>query len=239
MPTYTRFSVPTLRGWSNALSGLGYRRDLLLMLSDGRCVRRRRRRRPISHSPGPIGSGGASGASGAFIRGARRSPTIYFALTWGGTTAKACLNPESSARANHSFRSGTRNALRRGAAGYRFRSPAIDMIERSARAVAASHVLIRRGLLQVGPDSAGASPGPVCYGLGNEFPTVTDCELGIGLPQCGLISGRQDAPRSASGAKCDRKTHCRAAGYRCCRSSLGRTRNRNREHARKRQPFTQ
>jgi N-methylhydantoinase A len=38
----------------------------------------------------------------------------------------------------------------------------------------------RGGLLQVGPESAGADPGPVCYGLGNERPTVTDANLVLG-----------------------------------------------------------
>ncbi|MAF49949.1 MAG: hydantoinase/oxoprolinase family protein [Rhodospirillales bacterium] len=38
----------------------------------------------------------------------------------------------------------------------------------------------RGGLLQIGPESAGADPGPVCYGLGNEKPTVTDANLVLG-----------------------------------------------------------
>jgi N-methylhydantoinase A len=38
----------------------------------------------------------------------------------------------------------------------------------------------RMGLLQVGPESAGADPGPVCYGLGGEEPTVTDADLVLG-----------------------------------------------------------
>ncbi len=36
------------------------------------------------------------------------------------------------------------------------------------------------GLLQIGPQSAGSNPGPVCYGLGNEAPTVTDANLVLG-----------------------------------------------------------
>jgi N-methylhydantoinase A len=38
----------------------------------------------------------------------------------------------------------------------------------------------KSGLLQVGPESAGSDPGPVCYGLGNERPTVTDANLVLG-----------------------------------------------------------
>lgn len=40
--------------------------------------------------------------------------------------------------------------------------------------------LDRGGLLQVGPESAGSNPGPVCYGLGNKRPTVTDAHVVLG-----------------------------------------------------------
>src|SRR3546814_13651465 len=38
----------------------------------------------------------------------------------------------------------------------------------------------RGGLLQIGPESAGSDPGPVCYGLGNDRPTVTDANVVLG-----------------------------------------------------------
>ena len=50
------------------------------------------------------------------------------------------------------------------------------------------------GLLQVGPESAGSDPGPVCYGLGNDRPTVTDCNV---------VMGRINADRPIGG-KLDR-----------------------------------
>jgi N-methylhydantoinase A len=47
------------------------------------------------------------------------------------------------------------------------------------------------GLLQVGPDSAGADPGPACYGRGGREPTVTDADLALGyLSPAGLLGGR-------------------------------------------------
>ena len=58
----------------------------------------------------------------------------------------------------------------------------------------------RGGLLQVGPDSAGADPGPVCYGQGNDRPTVTDANV---------VLGRIDAERPIGG-KLDRLDAARA-----------------------------
>ncbi len=61
----------------------------------------------------------------------------------------------------------------------------------------------KSGLLQVGPESAGSDPGPVCYGLGNERPTVTDANLVLGRinpdrPIGGKLSGLDvDAARQA------------------------------------------
>ena len=49
----------------------------------------------------------------------------------------------------------------------------------------------QRGLLQVGPDSAGADPGPACYGRGNPYPTVTDCDLLLGyLDENSFLGGQ-------------------------------------------------
>jgi len=49
----------------------------------------------------------------------------------------------------------------------------------------------RFGMLQVGPASAGAVPGPACYGRGGEMPTITDCNLVLGyLGEDGFLGGR-------------------------------------------------
>ena len=83
-------------------------------------------------------------------------------------------------------------------AGYTLKVPAIDLAEVGAGG--GSHVWIDAGgSLQVGPQSAGASPGPVCYGNGGEIPTVTDANVILGLinPKH-LIGGalRLDAKRA-------------------------------------------
>ena len=64
-------------------------------------------------------------------------------------------------------------------AGYTLKVPAIDLAEVGAGG--GSLVWIDRGgALQIGPESAGASPGPVCYDKGNDTPTVTDANVVLG-----------------------------------------------------------
>jgi N-methylhydantoinase A len=58
--------------------------------------------------------------------------------------------------------------------------PSIDMIEIGAGGGSIARV-DSLGLLKVGPDSAGSSPGPACYGRGGKSPTVTDADLVLGL----------------------------------------------------------
>ena len=64
-------------------------------------------------------------------------------------------------------------------AGYTLKVPAIDLAEVGAGG--GSHVWIDAGgALQAGPESAGASPGPVCYDMGGETPTITDANVMLG-----------------------------------------------------------
>lgn len=55
------------------------------------------------------------------------------------------------------------------------------------------------GMLQVGPESAGASPGPACYGLGGQYPTVTDANVFLGrIPEQALLAGGMSIDVSAA-----------------------------------------
>src|SRR5207253_9574213 len=63
--------------------------------------------------------------------------------------------------------------------GYPIRAPIIDMTECSAGGGSIASV-DGLGVLKVGPRSAGADPGPVCYGRGGTEPTVTDANLALG-----------------------------------------------------------
>ena len=73
-------------------------------------------------------------------------------------------------------------------AGYTLKVPAIDLAEVGAGG--GSHVWIDAGgALQVGPESAGALPGPGLLRPGGEMPTVTDANVHAGLPQPGHLVG--------------------------------------------------
>src|SRR5207247_2730030 len=64
----------------------------------------------------------------------------------------------------------------------------------------------RFGMLQVGPQSAGAVPGPACYGRGGEAPTITDCNLVLGyLGEDGVLGGRMRLQARKARAALDRK----------------------------------
>ena len=83
--------------------------------------------------------------------------------------------------------------------GFPIKIPMIDI-----HAVGAGGGSIARddhGLMKVGPRSAGANPGPVCYGLGNLDPTVTDANVALGiLNQKHLLNGRMAIDANASRA---------------------------------------
>lgn len=86
-------------------------------------------------------------------------------------------------------------------AGYLLKLPAIDLAEVGAGGGSICR-LDAGGAPKVGPDSAGAEPGPVCYGRGGTAPTITDCNLVLGyLDPAGLLSGKLkldvDASRAA------------------------------------------
>jgi N-methylhydantoinase A len=169
-----------------ALKQMGYARELLLVLSDGRLVGADVAKRfPIRL----VQSGPAAGAEAARLFGELAGVADVLCFDMGGTTAKACLIPDGEPERTVSFEVARETRFAEGS-GLPLQIPAIDMIEIGAGGGSIAR-LDGRGLLQVGPDSAGASPGPVCYGLGNTLPTVTDCDLLLGyLDEKNFLGGR-------------------------------------------------
>lgn len=87
--------------------------------------------------------------------------------------------------------------------GYPLKVPMLDIHTVGAGGGSIAHV--DNGLLKVGPRSAGAAPGPVCYGLGNQEPTVTDANVVLGiLNQTHLLNGRMPIDAAASFAAMER-----------------------------------
>ena len=139
-------------------------------------------------------SGPAAGVVGAIDAGERSGPRDLITLDMGGTSADVSLVRDLKADV----------ALERAVAGLPIRLPSIDV-----QTVGAGGGSIawfdRDGLLKVGPESAGADPGPACYGRGGTAPTVTDANLLLGrLSGRGLLGGRMTLDRArAEGAFSD------------------------------------
>jgi N-methylhydantoinase A len=83
------------------------------------------------------------------------------------------------------------------AGGYHVATPAIEITAIGAGGGSIASVL--RGTLRVGPESAGAVPGPACYGRGGQRPTVTDADVVLGiLAPDGFLGGRMSLDRDAA-----------------------------------------
>ena len=96
----------------------------------------------------------------------------------GGTTAKASVIRDGEPDITREFRVGT-DISGAGRSGEPVRIPVVDLAEVGAGGGSIAWV-DRGGMLQVGPRSSGAKPGPACYGLGGEEPTVTDADVVLG-----------------------------------------------------------
>src|SRR6202008_341080 len=106
----------------------------------------------------------------------------------GGTTAKICLIDDGKPQTARSFEIARVGRFRKGS-GLPLRIPVIEMVEIGAGGGSVAHV-DTMGRIAVGPESAGAEPGPACYGRGGFEPAVTDANLAL---------GRYDPARFAGG----------------------------------------
>jgi N-methylhydantoinase A len=125
-----------------------------------------------------VESGPAAGALAASELGRASGYPNLLSFDMGGTTAKACLiengrpfmTTELEVDRIYRFKPGS---------GLPIRAPSIELIEIGAGGGSIARVN-QFGLIKVGPESAGASPGPACYGRGGQLPTVTDADLVLG-----------------------------------------------------------
>jgi N-methylhydantoinase A len=138
-----------------------------------------------------IESGPAAGVVGAHRLGRRLGLDDLMILDMGGTTAKASLIQDGRFTIMPESEVGDGNAGHRlvQGGGYAIQVPTIDIAEVGAGGGSIAEVDSSGGF-KVGPRSAGAVPGPVCYGLGGENPTVTDANVILGYfnPQA-LVGG--------------------------------------------------
>jgi N-methylhydantoinase A len=138
-----------------------------------------------------VESGPAAGVVAAALVARQTGNRDLLSFDMGGTTAKASLIRDGQYETTPEYEVGggaSGNRWMHGT-GHPIRVPVIDLAEVSAGGGSIAWV-DRAGSLRVGPKSAGAEPGPVCYGRGGTEPTVTDCNLLLGyLDKGSLLAG--------------------------------------------------
>jgi N-methylhydantoinase A len=164
-----------LRELQERLDRIGFTGSLFLIISSGGIVTVDTAMRfPVRL----LESGPAGGALAAANLGAECGYNDLLSFDMGGTTAKFCIIDRGQPLIAHEFEVDRRYRLKKGS-GLPIKLPVIEMIEIGAGGGSIARI-DPMGLLKVGPDSAGAEPGPVCYGLGGTEPTVTDADLVLG-----------------------------------------------------------
>ncbi len=144
-----------------------------------------------------VESGPAAGALAAIFYGGLANLKDLISFDMGGTTAKMCLIENGQAAMSDSFEIARVHRFKRGS-GLPVRVPTIELIEIGAGGGSIAHI-DDLGLLKVGPESAGADPGPACYGLGSLKPTVTDANLLLGyLNPDFFLGGRMQLDKAAA-----------------------------------------
>jgi N-methylhydantoinase A len=158
------------------LANLGFIGRLYVMLSGGGITTvREAKEYPIRL----VESGPAAGAMAASFLARLANLDRVVSFDMGGTTAKMCLVENGAPDHKYDFEAGRVRRFQKGS-GLPLKVSVVDMIEIGAGGGSLAHVDATSGLMKVGPRSAGAKPGPVCYGLGGTQPTVTDADLVLG-----------------------------------------------------------
>jgi N-methylhydantoinase A len=174
--------VPHVSGYfrriSAALEALGITGSLNVMKSDGGLM-------PVELVAALpveiIESGPAAGVIGIAELARRSGFPRVVCFDMGGTTAKAGLLIDGEPILTPSFEVGSHAVAgdKGRGSGYPIRAPMVDLVEVGAGGGSIAWI-DSGGILRVGPRSAGATPGPVCYGKGATEPTVTDANVALG-----------------------------------------------------------
>ena len=171
-PIFDRY----IRRLAQGIREQGIARDLFLMQSDGGTVHQSTAAEfPIRL----VQSGPAGGVQATALIGRLTDEPNILCFDMGGTTAKAALIEGHAPTRTTDFEVARIYRFKKGS-GLPLKVPVIDMIEIGAGGGSIARIN-RMGLIQVGPDSASAVPGPACYGQGGADPTVTDADLVLGF----------------------------------------------------------
>lgn len=200
MPVLSRY----LKALRERVQSMSMRAPIYVMQSSGGLMTARAAESQPIHL---LESGCAAGvvAAAQLATGLELPSMITFDM--GGTTAKACMieagQPLRAAEYEVGGSLSIASRLLRGG-GHAVRVPGVDLAEVGAGG--GSIVTVSAGgSLQVGPSSAGADPGPVCYGLGGTEPTVTDANVVLGyLNPTALLGGAFPIDCKAAAAAVER-----------------------------------
>ncbi|MGD2014029.1 MAG: hydantoinase/oxoprolinase family protein [Desulfobacterales bacterium] len=160
---------------SSRLVALGFKGKLFIMLSSGGITSVETARQfPVRI----IESGPTAAVIASQHYGRMFEIKDMFCFDMGGTTAKSCLIQKGQAGLVSTFEVGRVQRFKKGS-GLPIQVPVVDLMEIGAGGGSIAR-MNKMGLLQVGPESAGADPGPACYRRGGGNPTVTDADLVLG-----------------------------------------------------------
>jgi N-methylhydantoinase A len=174
---------PVVKSYLNSLEtrleAAGHRAHLRIMQSNGGIMSARAAAEKPAHI---VESGPAAGVIAGQRLGERLGLPNLITFDMGGTTAKASLIEDGQVSRTTEYEVGAgislSSRLIKGG-GHALKLPVVDVAEVGAGG--GSIVWIdRAGRLQVGPRSAGALPGPACYGTGGTEPTITDANVVLG-----------------------------------------------------------
>jgi N-methylhydantoinase A len=171
----------------SAVTGMGLPSPYVMGSSGGLFTVREGLRMPAM----AVESGPAAGVIAAALLGRRLGLSNVISFDMGGTTAKVSLIEGGEIKTTSEYEVGGSSHVRRWlhGTGHPIRVPVIDLAEVSAGGGSIAWI-DPGGALRVGPRSAGAEPGPACYGRGGEDPTVTDADLVLGyLNPTALLGG--------------------------------------------------
>ena len=188
------------------LRGRGMTAELLIMQSSGGVLTFETGAEKPAYM---VESGPAAGVIVANYIAGELGHANAISFDMGGTTAKVGLILDGQPKVTKEYEVGAQANPGVGqarASGYPIRTPVIDLVEIGAGGGSIAWV-DSGGILRVGPQSAGADPGPICYGQGGREPTITDANLTLGrLDPAYFLGGEMglsvDAARDGIARRC-------------------------------------
>ncbi len=205
-----------LKKLSSRLASQGFHGKIYIMLSSGGITAVETARKfPVRI----IESGPTAAVIASQYYGRMFNLPDIFCFDMGGTTAKSCLIQNGQAGLVSTFEVGRVQRFKKGS-GLPIQVPVVDLMEIGAGGGSLA-AMNQMGLLQVGPRSAGADPGPACYGRGGQDPTVTDADLVLGyLDPAYFLGGSMPLDRTAA-ERAIRVSVAQALGASLVRAAFG------------------